>query len=361
MGKWRTGSLTAALGCIALGVLLVLIQLGTLDDQALGYVWPALLIALGLETLFRLLFRTGGGRTNGWAIVLIIAIGLGSAVPSVLGDGTLKEWFGKKYLSQVQGEKEIGAQIRQVRISITTGKIRLTGTENETVTYEGKLRSPGTSQSESDAALNKNWSVREEGDTLILEQKAPSKWSTLIFGFSKGPYLNVTLPSRLAATLSTSDGTLDVTGMENGLNADTSNGKVVIQDVRGKVHADTSNGSLVLRRIDGGVEASSSNGSITLEQLGGEVSASSSNGKIVIDSAIGGDWDCETSNGSIHLTVPQETDALIKADTSSGSLEGNADWNKKDNDSTSGDVKLGGGSHTVQLSTTNGDVEANVE
>ncbi|BCG57957.1 DUF4097 family beta strand repeat-containing protein [Paenibacillus sp. URB8-2] len=361
MGRWKIGSLTAALGCIALGVIIALIQYGKLTYEAIGYLWPALLILLGLEMLMRLLHRSETKtRTSGGAIVLIVLLGLVSAGQSVLPGGSLDSLLGKAHLSTVNGTVQTGTNIKKVIISIPNGRVKLNGIEGSALTYEGKLLSPGSSQSESEQAMKNNWKVRTDGDTVVLEMTAEkSLFSGIYFGFSgNSPYLNVSLPAALAVKIDTSDGSLDVSDLEGGIEADTSNGRIEMRGIKGGVKASTSNGSLNLQSVEGGAHITSSNGSITLENIAGQVYAKSSNGKIVIKSPITGNWDCASSNGSISLTLPQATDATIAADTSNGSMKGSVNWQEKNGGH--GSAVLGGGNHTVKLSTTNGSVTADI-
>ncbi|AKG33773.1 DUF4097 family beta strand repeat-containing protein [Paenibacillus durus] len=361
MGRWKIGSLTAALGSIALGVMLTLIQFGKLTYEALGYLWPALIILLGLEMLLRLLFRTEARtRTSGWAIVLIVLLGLVSAGKSLLPGGSLDTLLGKAHLSSVNGTVQIGENIKAVRISIPGGKVKVNGIQGSALTYEGRLLFPGSSQSDSEQAMKKNWKVRTEGDTLVLEMTAAkSLFSGIYIGFTGNtPYLNVSLPADLAVKIGTSDGSLDVSDLNSGIEASTSNGKIEMRGIKGGVKAGTSNGSLNLQGVEGGVHITSSNGSITLENIAGQVYAKSSNGRITIESPVTGNWDCASSNGSISLTMPQKTDATITADTSNGSLKGSINWQKQSDNN--GTAVLGSGNHTVKLSTTNGSVSADI-
>ncbi|AHV96266.1 DUF4097 family beta strand repeat-containing protein [Paenibacillus sabinae] len=361
MGRWKIGSLTAALGCIALGIIIALIQYGKLTFAAIGYLWPALLILLGLEMLVRLLNRSETRtRVSGWAIVLIVLLGIVSGGQSALPGGSLDTILGKAHLSSVNGTLQIGSNIKKVVISIPNGKVKVNGTEGSVLTYEGKLMSPGSSKSESEQAMQEYWKVRTVGDTAVLEMTAEkSLLSGIYFGFTgNSPYLNVSLPAALAVKINTSDGSLDVSDLGGGIEADTSNGRIEMKGIKGGVKASTSNGSLNLQNVDGGAHITSSNGSITLEGISGQVYAKSSNGKIVIKSPITGNWDCTSSNGSISLTMPEKTDATIAADTSNGSLKGSVNWQEKSGDQ--GTAVLGSGNYTVKLSTTNGSVTADI-
>lgn len=357
MGRWKIGSFTAALGCIALGTIIALVQYDVVTYAALGYLWPALLILFGLEMLLRLFIKSDAkNRVSGWAILLIILLVGASGAQSQLSGGSLSNFFSNKHLVPLSGTLEVKDNIKTLKISLPNGKVKVEGMDGSTLDYEGSLLLGGGSQSEAESALEKKWNVRTEGDTLVLKLDEENNWFFNIqFGFnSKSPYLNINVPKNLAVVVETSDGSVEAWNLQSGIETETSNGAINIHDIVGGVEADTSNGSMTVKNVQGGVKLDSSNGAITLDNIDGALSAESSNGKITINSAVTGDWDCSSSNGKIVLTVPKVTDAKITADTSNGSFKGNVAWDTKDDDY--GTVVLGNAKYTVELSTSNGSV-----
>ena len=357
MGRWKIGSLTAAIGCIALGVIIGLVQYGELTYAALGYLWPALLIALGLEMLVRLLIRSEvKSRVSGWAVFLIILLMAASGGQSLLSGGTLGSLFNNMKLAPVKGTVEVESAIKAVRIDIPDGKVKVNGVSGSTLDYEGSLLVPGKSESDALSAMKQKWKVTTEGDTLVLKLNEESNWlSGIHIGFySNNAYLNVSIPQNLVVEIDTSDGSIEAVELQAGLTANTSNGTMDLHDIAGDVKAHSSNGSLTVKNIQGKAELVSSNGGITLDHIEGAITAKSSNGKITVNSDIKGDWKCTSSNGKVHITVPSGVNARITADTSNGSLKGNVEW-ERDGDNH-GTATLGDGSHLVTLSTSNGSV-----
>jgi hypothetical protein len=355
MGRWRIGSFTAALGCIALGVIIVMAQYDLIGYEVLGYLWPALLILFGLEMLIRIFIKTDvKSRVSGWAIWLIILLIGASSTQSVLAGGSLSNLIGNSHLIPLSGKVEVKENITTLRISLPSGKVKVEGIEGRSLDYEGSLLFTGSSQGDAESSIDKKWKVTTEGDTLVLELNTESNWfSNIQFGFNtKNPYLNVSVPSNLAVKVVTSDGSIEGWNLKSGIEVDTSNGTLNIHDVIGGVVAHTSNGSLTVQNIQGGVELVSSNGAIALDNIDGTLSAKSSNGKITLNSAVSGNWKCTSSNGKIVVSLPAVTDAKITGDTSNGSLKGNVPWDR-DGDNF-GTAVLGKATHTVNLSTSNG-------
>lgn len=358
MGRWKVGSFTAALGCIALGTIIVLAQFDLITYEALGYIWPTLLILFGLEILLRLFIKSDvKTRVSGWAIVLIIVLVAASGAETVVTGGSLSSIFGKTQLTPLSGTVEVPEGIKNVKIKLPSGKVKVVGIDGTSLAYDGSLELPGTSVSEAASALEKRWKVTTEGDTLILMLDGEYSWlSNIHFGFNfKNPYLNVSLPGNLAVEVETSDGSIEAGNLQKGIEVDTSNGTLDIHDVVGGVDAHTSNGTVAVQNVQGEVELASSNGAITLDNIDGKLSAKSSNGKITINSAITGDWKCSSSNGKIIVGLPAVTDAKITADTSNGSLKGNVQWDSE-GDEDHGTAVLGSGTHEVSLSTSNGSI-----
>lgn len=357
MGRWKVGSFTAAIGCIAVGVLVVLAQYNFITYDALGYIWPALLILFGLEMLLRLFIKSDvKSRVSGWAIVLIIVLIGASGAQTVLAGGSLNSLLGNHKLVPVNGKVEVQQDIKKVRINLPQGKIKLEGVQGSTLEYAGELDVPGNTESEAANALERRWKVTTDGDTLVMELEGESNWlANIQFGFkSNSPYLNVSIPQQLAAQVETTDGSVEAGGLAAGLNVRTSNGTMDLHDISGGVTARTSNGTVNVQNVEGEVDVVSSNGAVALSNIDGALSAKSSNGKVTAQSAITGDWELKSSNGKIVLEVPAATDAKIKADTSSGSLKGNVTWDG--NDDNHGTALLGKGTHEVSLSTSNGSI-----
>ncbi|WP_342564780.1 DUF4097 family beta strand repeat-containing protein [Paenibacillus sp. FSL R7-0345] len=355
MGRWKIGSFSAAIGCIAVGVLIVLAQYDKVSYDTLGYIWPALLILFGLEMLVRLFIRSDvKTRVSGWAILLIIVLVLASGGQTVLAGGTLGGIFGRTQLVPLSGTVDVQSKIERVKIELPSGKVKIQGTTGNTLEYEGKLELPGSSEDEAVAAMEKKWKVSEEGDTLVLKLDLETNWlSNIHFGiYTKEPYFNISLPQNLEVEVETSDGAVEAGNLAAGLEVDTSNGTLDIHDVSGGVDAHTSNGTISVQNVQGETEVSSSNGAITLTNIDGLVSANSTNGRITVNSAVTGDWDLDSSNGKITVSLPAVTDAKIKAETSNGGLKGNVNWNR-DGDNE-GKAVLGDGTHEVSLSTSNG-------
>lgn len=146
------------------------------------------------------------------------------------------------------------------------------------------------------------------------------------------------------AQLKSSIGSITVLGHQGAIEAETGNGSIKIEDAGGKVVAQTSigritlqnaqgpveirsgNGSLEVQNVRGGVQAHTSIGSISVEKPAGPVTAKTGNGAISIKEAHQG-VDAQTSIGSIKLS---QVGGSIHGKTDNGSLEVRMDPEARD-------------------------------
>ena len=158
----------------------------------------------------------------------------------------------------------------------------------------------------------------------------------------------------------------------------TSNGSIRVDEINGPVHVHSSNGSLNLSHIHGSVDAETSNSAIDVTELTGNavlrtdnghihadhvnglVEATSSNGAITLafDTAPKNDVHVETSNSSIEISMPANSPARIRANTSNGSISSDFDVAGKDPDSkTHLGGSVNGGGPLLDLNTSNGSIK----
>ena len=120
------------------------------------------------------------------------------------------------------------------------------------------------------------------------------------------------------------------------------NGSIGVDNVRGELRFHTLNGSVRLREVAGDVDGSTTNGSVSVD-----FSGTGWQGK---------GMRVETTNGSVHLNVPENFSAQVEASTVNGSVRTDFPI------TISGDIKrnlsftLGSGGATVEAHTVNGSV-----
>ena len=163
------------------------------------------------------------------------------------------------------------------------------------------------------------------------------------------------------ARLKTSNGHVEVRHLKGTLNAETSNGPVELQDIDGAAEVHTSNGHIRAEGIRGALEATTSNSSVhaILEKVDGAVRVQSSNGSIDLtlpantQSAVR----AHTSNSGITLHLPGEVNARLSAATSNSSISSDFEMRMRGEISKHHiDGTLGSGGPLIDLSTSNGPI-----
>jgi DUF4097 and DUF4098 domain-containing protein YvlB len=131
----------------------------------------------------------------------------------------------------------------------------------------------------------------------------------------------------------------------------------------------THNGGIHLSGVDGSIEFEAKNGGIHLNDIAGNVKGRTANGGLHIELS-GSSWkgsglDVETTNGGVHLSIPETYAARIETGTVNGGFKSdipalNVERNAERNSGNRGGrvtADLNGGGAPVRIITTNGGVK----
>ncbi len=164
--------------------------------------------------------------------------------------------------------------------------------------------------------------------------------------------IEATVPKKSNLDLDTSNGRIEVEGIDGNVEMQTSNGRIVGQDIAGNAFADTSNGSVHLEDVSGSVQAGTSNGKVVVRDAAGDIRAHTSNGSIQLHNVVAG-ADAVTSNGSVTCSLPVGASATVSASTSNGKVRCAFPLTVRRSRASG---KIGDGKHTISLRTTNGSI-----
>ena len=187
--------------------------------------------------------------------------------------------------------------------------------------------------------------------------------------------------------IKSSNGSIQVNGVEGAANLQTSNGRIEAIHLIGKLTAETTNGSIELAGHIGRVQARTSNGKISGEiekgWLDGHTSNGSidvhlknidvpepvrletSNGNITVTLGMAHALSARTSNSPITLRMPEKSDAVLRARAGNARIDSDFGDSRKssggdDEDehqrNKSLDAKVGNGGPVIDLSTSNGNI-----
>ena len=122
---------------------------------------------------------------------------------------------------------------------------------------------------------------------------------------------------------------------------------------------ESSNGGIDLRGVEGYVTATTSNGAVTVEDCGGVLALRTSNGPISATiSAVREDVMISSSNGGIALRLAEDLDARVVAATSNGRVTVRGlPLRVSESTGTSVTGLLGDGGPTITVTTSNGGID----
>jgi hypothetical protein len=130
---------------------------------------------------------------------------------------------------------------------------------------------------------------------------------------------------------------------------------------------DTFNGGIGISGVDGNIEFGAMNGGVSLSEVAGSVKGKTTNGGISVTLS-GSAWkgnglDVETTNGGVHLVLPDNYAAHVETRTVNGGFR--SDFNELSDERDAGDRSRGiniskdinGGGALIRVVTTNGGVK----
>jgi DUF4097 and DUF4098 domain-containing protein YvlB len=122
------------------------------------------------------------------------------------------------------------------------------------------------------------------------------------------------------------------------------------------------NGGIGISDVEGDISFETQNGGVTLNRLGGDVKGRTTNGGVKVELA-GTTWrgnqlDVQTTNGGIHVIMPEQYSARFEGSTVNGRVHAEIPGANltKDRNNRDVSVTIGSGGPLVRLVTTNGGI-----
>jgi hypothetical protein len=161
-----------------------------------------------------------------------------------------------------------------------------------------------TAGDRTELVVEKEWLFGGEPDVVAVVQDGVARVSADCAWYQARCVTSVTgtVASGTRVTITTAAGSIDVSGVSNGVDLETAAGTITVTGISGMARLQTSAGNVSGDITDGDVDVKTSFGGIDLTVLGS------------FDSIV-----AETSAGNIDLTVADEVYA-VTADTSAGSV-----------------------------------------
>jgi DUF4097 and DUF4098 domain-containing protein YvlB len=164
------------------------------------------------------------------------------------------------------------------------------------------------------------YEVSQMGNTITVDVQTSRQLG--IFG-SAGVDVSITAPVETDVVLNTSNGFIELHGLEGSGSLKSSNGKIALDSVRGNFDGGTSNGLIEANTVEGSVILKTSNGKIDLRNVHGEFDIESSNGSVFFSGNMtaGGSNRLVTSNGDVVVELQGEPSVVLDAETSNGEVD----------------------------------------
>ncbi|MGQ0732919.1 MAG: DUF4097 family beta strand repeat-containing protein [Acidobacteriota bacterium] len=174
-------------------------------------------------------------------------------------------------------------------------------------------------------------SAVQDGNRIVVRVTGPTRrdFGGVQVGFQFGPSarLRVALPRSANVTATSRDGSVAVEDVAGTISLKTDDGSVRGSRLTGQVTARSGDGSIRLDRIDGKLDVETDDGSVTIEARATAVRARTGDGSVRLrlepESSMSEDWDIQTGDGSVTLTLPAGFNAELDAETRDGAVRGN--------------------------------------
>lgn len=337
--------------------------------QFLSYLWPLLLIMLGLEYIYK---RRKNDEEeprpfDGFAItilflVLLISGGLFSLNTSDWTDPFAV--FGDNWRSTVELEETYDVNnVQSITFSFTNANIEIIGEETNDIQISGVIKSLETDEEKVLEIYEKERKIKKNENSFEYIVTPPGS----IFSMKKNFSLDITLkvPSHVKLDLKSTNGELVGKNIHGDVVLKTTNGQIHASSMKGNIEAKSTNGAITVKDVGGAATVKTTNGNITVENVKNKLLIKTTNGGITVKSnEVNGDWQASTTNGRVTMTLPQTASVKIDAKTTNGSVKGNFDWERRYEGSRKnrqGSAIMNEGEFQVMAESTNGSIVINHE
>jgi len=180
-----------------------------------------------------------------------------------------------------------------------------------------------------------------------------------------GASLVVRVPDADGVHITSSNGSVSITGLSGAAEINTTNASVNIQDHHGPARIDTSNGSISVRTLEGDLRAATSNAAVSVSGLSGKPDIRTSNGRVEL--SLGpdesGPIDVQTSNGPVTVRVGLAFHGRVTLDTSNASVRftGAPRVSTVSRSKSDAVIDVGEGGAPSRITTSNGTIDFKIE
>jgi hypothetical protein len=171
--------------------------------------------------------------------------------------------------------------------------------------------------------------AEQTGNRVVIKVTAPKRSEDrhgvqIGVHFSPSARLRVALPRNTQLTATSQDGSLVVEDVTGKISLRTADGSIRASRLAGEILIRSGDGSIRLDRAEGKLDVETEDGTITMEATPTVLRARTADGSIRFDidadSVMSEDWDLQTGDGSVVLSLPGGFNAVLDAETRDGSV-----------------------------------------
>ena len=228
-------------------------------------------------------------------------------------------------------------------VSRDTRQFKVTGVpEIDLETFDGPIEIHSWDRNEVEVEIEKRAmeqslvdemkvTAEQQGNKIVLKVTRPSRSDSqgIQIGVNFGPTarLRVAMPRQSQVTAKSNDGSINIEDITGRIMLTTGDGSVRAVRLSGDVTIRSGDGAIRMDSVEGKLDFETDDGSISGEAKPTSLRARTGDGSIRIEvqreSKMDADWDVETSDGSVVITLPSDFSGLIDAESRDGMVRAN--------------------------------------
>jgi len=214
--------------------------------------------------------------------------------------------------------------------------------------------------------------AEQQGNKIVFKVSGPSRHESkgiqIGVNFSPSARLRIALPRQSQITAKSSDGSITIEDVTGKVTLNTADGSVRATRVSGELMVRSGDGAIRMDGVEGKLDLETDDGSISGEATPSVLRAHTGDGSIRIevhaDSKMSDNWDVQTSDGSVVLTLPADFNGEVDAESRDGTVRANhpaiknetRDGEDRDERRRAMKATLGGGGKTLRVRTGDGSI-----
>jgi DUF4097 and DUF4098 domain-containing protein YvlB len=215
-------------------------------------------------------------------------------------------------------------------------------------------------------------SAEQQGNRVVIKVSRPRRQESggiqVGVHFSPTARLRVVLPKQTQLTAFSGDGSIVVEDVAGNITLTTNDGSVRASRIVGEIKVRSGDGTIRMENIEGKLDLETEDGGINVEAKPTAFRARTADGSIRVqiesDSAMSEDWDFQTADGTVVLTLPASFNAELDAESRDGSVRATHSGVKTETRSGDGEgerrrsvkATLGSGGKTLRVRTGDGSI-----